>query len=60
MQQHNPMEKKTPNFAERTAEMRALAEHLKNAAAFLAEEAERMQQAHARFEARKAPKPAKR
>ena len=40
--------------------MRELAEHLKNAAAFLADEAERMQQASVRFEARKAPKPAKR
>ena len=54
------MESKNPSFAERIAQMRELAEHLKNAAAFLAEEAERMQQAHARFEARKAPKPAKR
>ena len=53
MQQHNPMEKKTPNFAERTAEMRALAEHLKNAAGFLIEEAQRMQEASERFEARK-------
>ena len=40
--------------------MQELAEHLKIAAAFLTEEAERMQQASTRFEARKAPKPAKR
>ena len=47
------MEKKTPNFAERIEEMRALAEHLKNAAGFLIEEAQRMQEASERFEARK-------
>ena len=50
------MEQKTPTFAERIAQMRELAEHLTNAAAFLAEEAERMQQANARFEAKKHPK----
>ena len=49
------METKQPSFAERTAQMRELAEHLKNAAAFLAEETERMQEANARFEARKKP-----
>ena len=54
------METKNPNFVQRIAQMRELAEHLKHAAAFLADEAERMQQASARFEARKAPKPAKR
>ena len=54
------METINPSFAERITQMRELAEHLKHAAAFLADEAERMQQASARFEARKAPKPAKR
>ena len=55
MQLHNLMEKKAPNFAERIAEMQALAEHLKNAAEFLTEEAQRMQDASKRFEARKKP-----
>ncbi len=53
------MEHKTPSFAERTRIIRELAEHLKNAAAILTEEAQRMQEANARFEARKPAKPAK-
>ena len=49
------MESKNPSFAERIAQLANVAEQMRKDSKLIAAEVQRMQQANARFEARKSP-----